>query len=459
MNFWNEEKLREALPYAQFFNFPPNWGGKGLYIWHEQAEDDGMILVRREKETRGVLPRTIDSIQDKVSAIIASDVTAYFKYRKPLIEVSANPQNVIIDLARYIRKNYNGKVIAVTGSSGKSTTTQLVYDILASKYNTSANLNKYNTSWGLSWNMTCFDIDSKYWVIETSLGGGMSRNSAITKPHYAIITNIAPVHLTEGMKLEDVAKIKAQIFNSMEEGSCAILYKEAAHFEILKNAAEYKGLKIITFGESEDCDIRIIADSTGKFIIDGQEYILKDTRTAKHILFDMAAALAVATEEGFEIEDILNVLRNFSQVEGRGNQINITLPPDKKVTLIDESYNANPLSMKAALEGFAHLYQDRNKVVILGDMAECGEESVKYHLAIAESIRLVNPKKVILCGKDIKHLYNAISSEFNSVYFETIEDLNSNIKDLLEDNDYAIVKSSHSSGLHKTVKLLKRAGI
>lgn len=459
MNFWNENRLKEALPYAQLFNFPPNWSGSGLYIWHDDLIDDAMILVRRQKESRGVLPRAIDRIHNKISAIISSDVTAFFKYNKPLVEIIGRTDNVIIDLARYIRKQFTGKVIAITGSAGKSTTTKMVYDVLSSKYKTSANLNRYNTSWGLSWNMTCFDVDAKYWAIETSLGGGMNRNSAITKPDYAIITNIAPVHVSEGMTLEDIAKTKAQIFNAMEENACAIIYREAEYFEILKSAAEYKGLKIITFGESSDCDIRVIAENNSKFIINGEEYTFSETPVAKHILLDMASAIAVGMEESFPIEDILEVLRNFSQVEGRGNKIDITLADNKKIVLVDESYNANPLSMKSALEGFAHLYPDKNKIVIIGDMAECGESSSKYHKEIAESVRIVQPRKVILCGKEVKYLYEEIKDEFECLIYDSVTELNSNIIGLLEDNDYVIAKSSHSSELYKTVEIIKKAGI
>jgi len=459
MNFWNEENLKEALPYAQLFNFPPHWSGCGLFIWHDELKDNSIILVRRPKEKRGLLPQNIDRLIDKVSAIVSSDVTAFFKYNKPLIEINGSTDNVIIDLARYIRKNYQGTVVAITGSSGKSTTTKMVYDVLSSKFKTSANLNRYNTSWGLSWNMTCFDIDAKYWAIETSLGGGMNRNSAITKPDYAIITNIAPVHVNTGMTLKNIAETKAQIFNYMTPGACAIIYREAEYFKILKSAAEYKELKIITYGESEDCDIRVIADDTSKFILGGQEYIFQDSPVAKHILLDMAAAIAVAKEEGFNTEKVLEVLRNFSQVEGRGNQIELTLSGDRKIKLIDESYNANPLSMQAALEGFAHLFPDKNKIVILGDMAECGPDSAKYHAGISETIRKVNPQKLILCGKEMKYLFDEIKDEFDCKYYETVKELNPEIVEILNDNDHVFIKSSHSTELYKTVDTIKKAGI
>ena len=457
MDFWNEQRVKEALPEAKLYNFPPNWSANGLVIWHEDVPQRAIVLARRKGEDKGITTPYLKKILDKTAAIICTDSTEYFQYNKPIIEIKTNTNLAITDCARYIRKCFNGKVCAVTGSSGKTTTTQILYNILSANHKVSANLNKANTTWGISWNMCCFDIDADYWVIETSLGGGMARNAAITKPNYAIITNIAPVHLAKDMTFEDIAHTKSKIFNNMQEGDTAIIYREAAYFDILKNAAEYKKLKIITFGESEDCTIRISAGDENKFFINGCEYTIDSAPLAKHILLDMAAAIAIASEENIPIEEVLNTLKSFTLIEGRGAADSINLG-EKQLTLIDESYNANPLSMKAAIEGFGKLYADKNKILILGDMAQCGPDSPLYHRDISKSVREITPKKVILCGNDIKNLYEEIRDEFNCMYFQSVDDLNQNILELLEDNDYIMIKSSHSSELYKTVEVIKKAG-
>lgn len=229
MNYWNAARLKEALPDAKLYNFPENWSSCGLRIWHDGFVPENMILVRGKNEKRGVIPENHPEVLENAAAIISSTPSEYFKYNKPIIEFKGNSGNIIIQLARYMRQNFQGKVISVTGSSGKSTTTKIIYDILSSKYKTSSNLTRENTSWGLSWNMTCFDINAAYWVIETSLGGGMSRNSAITKPDYAIVMNVAPVHLTGNMQVIDIAEEKSRIFNAMRPGRTAILYREMQH--------------------------------------------------------------------------------------------------------------------------------------------------------------------------------------------------------------------------------------
>lgn len=459
MNFWTQEKIQEALPNAKLINFPPEWTGKGLVIWHDNIEDNVITLIRRQGETRGVVPNLIPNYLNQISAIMTTNAEEFLQYNKPIIEIKGNTSDAIISMARYIRKHYKGTVAAVTGSAGKTTTTRILYNLLSSKYKTSANINKFNTTWGLSWNMSCFDIDADYWVIETSLGGGMSRNSAITKPHYAIITNIAPVHLKDGMTIANVAEEKAKIFNSMQQGSTAIIWKDAECFDILYNAAKYKGLKIITFGESVNCDIQVISAAQNYFIVNGQICSLGAKVFAKHVLLDMAATLAVALNEGMSIDECMTVLKEFTPIEGRGALTDIKIENDISIHLIDEAYNANPLSMKAAIESFYKLYADKNKVLILGDMAECGDKTSTYHRNIATTIRTSSPQKIILCGKEIKALYDEIKDEYNTIYFENVTELNSNIISLLNNNDYVLIKSSNSSGLHKTTELLKKAGL
>ena len=275
MNFWNEAKLKEALPGVKTYNFPAEWSSSGIVIWQDNFEPGNMILARGENETRGIiLKKNTDLIQD-CAAIAAVKPMEYFKYNKPIIELVTGSSDALIQMARYIRKFFSGKVISVTGSCGKSTTTQMIVNILSGKYKVNSNIkSKANTTWGIAWNMTKFGIDDDYWVIETSLGGGMSRNSAGTKPDYAIITNVAPVHLTKNMQLSDIAEEKSRIFNSMKENSTAIIYKEMEYYDIVEKAAKFKNLNIITFGESADADIRIISDGENKFLADGNTYVL-----------------------------------------------------------------------------------------------------------------------------------------------------------------------------------------
>ena len=457
MNFWNENNIKEAFGNVKTYNFPSDWNANGMIIWHENFEPGNMILVRSKGENKGVIPAGFNTIVNDCSAIITRNSAEYFKYNKPIIEYVGNNANVIINMARYIRKFFTGKVVGITGSSGKSTTTQMLVDIFSSKCKVSSNIySKANTSWGIAWNMTRFGVDDDYWVIETSLGGGMSRNTALTKPDFAIVTNVAPVHITGTMELKDIAEEKSRIFNSMNEGSPAIIYRGMNYFDVVKGVAEYKGLKIITFGEEEDADIRIVSDNgTNKFIINGKEYTFGSDTVGRHILLDMAAALGVVKETDFPIEDAIEVLKNFKTLEGRGEEFEVVYPDNKSIVVVDESYNANPLSMAAAITAFGEKYPSYNKILVLGDMAECGPDSEKYHREISISIDKIKPSKILLCGKDIKYLYDEIKDKYDVKLYENIDDLYAEFENEISDGDYVMVKSSHSSNLYKIIEKLK----
>ena len=459
MNFWNENNIKEALGNVRTYNFPSDWSANGMVIWHKNFEPDNMVLIRSKGENKGIVPEALTNIVNDSSAIITRNSAEYFKYNKPIIEYTGNNSNVIINLARYIRKFFKGKVIGITGSSGKSTTTKMLVDILSSKYKVSSNVSsKANTTWGIAWNMTRFRVDDDYWIIETALGGGMSRNSAVIKPDYAIVTNVAPVHITGTMELKDIAEEKSKIFNSMNEGSPAVIYRGMSYFNIVKEFAEYKGLKVITFGEEDDADIRIVSDNgINKFIIDGQEYILGSNLVGRHILLDMAAALGVVKETNFKIEDAIEVLRNFKTLEGRGEEFEVVFSDNKSIVVIDESYNANPLSMAAAITAFGYKYPNYNKLLVLGDMAECGQDSEKYHREISISIDKIKPSKILLCGKDIKYLYEEIKDRYDVNLYENIDDLYEGLEASISDGDYIMVKSSHSSNMYKIIEKLKES--
>ncbi len=458
MNFWNEKNLKEALQTANTYNFPENWSSNGLVIWQDNYLPKNMVLARNEGETRGLSVEKNLKLLEDCSAILTTNSAPYFKYNKPIVELKGKNGDAIINMSRYIRKFFTGKVVGVTGSSGKSTTTQMLVDIFSTKCKVNSNIkSKANTSWGIAWNMTRFGIDDDYWVVETSLGGGMSRNAALVKPDYAILTNVAPVHLTGGMQLKDIAEEKSKIFSKTNEDGAAIIYEGMEFFDTAKNAAEYRGLKIITFGESEAADIRIMLDGISvKFNIYGKEYSLCNNEpVGRHILLDMAAALAVVNEEKFDIALALDVLKNFKTLEGRGEEFLSVIPENKTIHVTDEAYNANPLSMAAAITAFGEKYNEKNTVLVLGDMAECGEETERYHREMSKSIDKVSPAKVLLCGKDIKYLYDEIKDIYDTKYYTDINSLQKDFFENLSDEDYVFLKSSHSGELYKLVAKLK----
>lgn len=454
MVFWTKENISRALPDAKFYNFPDSFFSNGVRVTHLDFERGNMALVRKSDEKVGIAESFLDSLTDKVSAIICSDYEYFSNYNLPVIEVNA-PYDSVIKMAEFIRKQYNGKVIDITGSSGKTTATKMCYDVL-SHYGASANLNQANTNFGLAWNMTLYDVDMPYWVNETSLGGGMDLNSALTIPDIAVVTNIAPVHLKPHQPLINVAVQKSKIFSSMKPGSLAFLYKEMEYYDVVERAAKKKNLRIITFGESEDSDIRVLIGSRNSLNIFGRLYAFNDSPTPRHILLDAAIVAGIVYSLGLSIEEAIEKLREFNAIVGRGQVTEGNIDSAHKITMVDESFNANPLSMKFSLEGFNRLYGSKeNKLLILGDMAEGGPETLKQHLYLFKYIEEIKPSRVLLCGEQMANLWDLVNNAYDGAYYRSVNELLPDVLNWIKNDDYIFIKASHSIELFKVVIKLR----
>ena len=238
----------------------------------------------------------------------------------------------------------------------------------------------------------------------------------------------------------------------MLPGGFAVLNRDMQCYEIFKETAEEKGLNIITFGKDEGVDVRIIPENYS-FEIEGQIYSAGKNFIPEYLMYDMAAAMAVNKILNLPVQDALKKLENFKSLKGRGQTQNITFD-GKSITLVDEAFNANPLSMSATIEAFGKNY-DSNKVLFLGDMTEGGDNSREYHLALVDIIKNANPSKVIFCGPEMQNVFDILKDNFECYYFENINKLLPEFKNFINNNDNVFVKSSHATGLHKIVESLK----
>lgn len=454
MNFWTKDILEKALPEAKFHNFPKDFSANGIRVTHLDFDYGNIAIVRKPEEKVGIRESFLPSLGDKISALVCNDYKYFSKYNLPIIEVK-DVNDVVIRMAFFIRRNYSGTVIDITGSSGKTTTTRMCYDVL-SDYGASSNLNQANTNFGIAWNMTLYNTENKYWVNETSLGGGMDLNSVLTKPDIAVVTNIAPVHLKANQPLINVAIQKSKIFTAMDIGKTAIIYNEMAYKDVVLRAAANKYLKVITFGENEESDVRILTGDRNSINLFGKLYKYSDNPVPKHILLDAAIVLAIVQTLGLPIEPALEKLRNFNSIVGRGQVTSGNIDTHRKITMIDESFNANPLSMKFSLDGFNKMFgKNKNKMLILGDMAEGGPETVQQHLDLLEDINKIKPTRVLLCGEQMSVLWDKVKDLYNGKYYTNVEELLADILGWVEDDDYIFIKASHSIELFKAVIKLR----
>lgn len=454
MNFWNEKRVRLANPQAKLYNFYEGWNSKGIKITHGAFEDGNIAIVRQGEERIGIPVEMLDKVLDRAGAIVCTDAKPFMDLNIPIIEVPDLNKSVIY-FAKFMRKVFKGKVIAVTGSSGKSTVTKMFYDVL-SQYGVDSNLNQANTTWGICWNMSNFSLHVPFWAIETSLGGGMTRNSLITRPHYAIVTNVAPVHLKDNQSVEDIARNKAKIFDAVPENGVAVIWREMDYFDIIETAAKEKNLKIITVGESEQADVKIETGEQNIIHLPDRDCVMKPY-LPRHLVLDMAFVLAVVNNMKLSVDDAVEKLNEFQALSGRGEMYKGKILRNREIVLVDEAFNANPLSMNAALEGFGKMFagDDKARVLILGDMAEGGPETRQHHLALAHTIKKIQPARILLCGNEMQALWDILKDEYSGQWYPEFQALNKDLLNWLKDGDCVFVKSSHSICLYRVVNYIK----
>ena len=458
---WNAEQLAKVTG-GEWIVPPP----KGWYV-NSFSRRDALIGTLYPRPTifvanmikgRDSHPRILENIDNLDGAIISHDVEG-LPPNFPLLKVE-NSSRALYEIGFAARKRFQGKVIAVTGSAGKTTTCNMLDCVLSPEHVTKSGrgTNLYQT---IPWVFSNVRQEYAFAVIEMALSAFIRPRGSITyeiTPNVAVVTSLAPAHV--GYKacgtLEAVAEYKSKIFCGMTAGSYAVLNRDMPHYEIFAEKAKSFNLNIITFGKHAESTVRmpVIVDG-GEFFVMGNTYKLQCPVPADQI-YDALAVVAVSVAVGFSVEKTLEHLKNFSPLSGRGNIVKSTRN-GKRLTIIDSAFNANPLSMKGALEHLKTVAPNqKSRVAILGDMAELGDETVKYHRQLAKIILAVKPDRLLLCGELMRHPYALVKDKLNCTWFETLDKLLAGVENHLQDGDTILIKSSHDTGLSKVVDLLSK---
>lgn len=456
----NAENLKIASKGKWIKKPDDNWFAAGLCI-HPDGFAPNKILVARNKESNaGFLPKpAIKSFINKgASAIITDDIELYQDINIPTLQVN-NVRQATLNIGSMTRQRYQGKVIGVTGSVGKTTTVAMLAHALSQngKNTIGASQGSANIPIGIAWNMASMPQNAKYWVVEMAIGG-MATNSAMVQPDIAIISSIAPSHMEFHHTVENIALKKSRIFEKMHTNGTAVVCRDIEQFDIIKQQADIHNVKIISYGEHPDADIKLIKykNHNAEILLNGQTINLKMQASGKHMVLNAMTILAVASILGENINDIIPFINDFQPVDGRGKIYNTTFN-NQNITIVDESYNANPLSMRAAIESFADSdIPPQHRVLILGDMLELGENSGQYHLDLTNIILNSRAKQIILCGDEMKKLFDNIKDKTNAIHVNNIDELIEMFKhkQIITNNDAILIKSSHGTSLFKLVDFI-----
>lgn len=378
--------------------------------------------------------------------------------------VVADTLQAMRDAGVAARKRSAAKIVAVTGSAGKTGTKEALRLALSPSGETHASSASFNNHWGVPLSLSRLSKSAKFGVFEIGMNhaGEITPLVKLVRPHVAIITTIEPVHLEYFSGIEAIADAKAEIFQGIEPGGAAILNRDNGQFARLEAAAKAAGVsRIASFGGSEKSEIRLIEaglqeeSSTVHAEIFGEKLMFKLGAPGRHLVMNALAVLAAAKLMGADIAKAALALGELVPPVGRGRRIPLQLPGGDGL-LIDESYNANPASMQAAIEVLsrAPVGKQGRRIAILGDMLELGPEAVARHIEIAQSLDAGKIDLVLCSGPLMRSLWDALPSAKRGGYAENAEALEPQVISALRGGDAVMVKGSNASGMGRIVKSL-----
>ncbi len=373
----------------------------------------------------------------------------------------------LCDLAAHARERSNARIVAVTGSVGKTTTKEAIRIGLQGAGEVHASIKSFNNHWGVPLMLARMPRDTAFGVFEIGMNhaGEITPLSQLVRPHVAVITSVAAG--ASGV-LRQRGRHRAgqggDLFGA--DGRRARPFSTPITRILISccGEAERQGVDdIVTYGYAPHADVHIASAEasgegmTGEIIIRGRRLELTIKGAGRHMLANAAAAIAVAHKLGVDLEPVVAHLRRFGAPEGRGAALRLG-PDGQGPLLIDESYNANPASMDAALSVFAQRpAEGGGKVLVLGDMRELGPQSPQLHAGLAEAVRASKPDKVFLVGKQMQALADALGPRWVSAHAEDVGGIAELVLNNLAKGDVVMVKGSNGVGLSQLVLRLREA--
>jgi UDP-N-acetylmuramoyl-tripeptide--D-alanyl-D-alanine ligase len=351
------------------------------------------------------------------------------------------------DRARQARRG------AVTGSVGKTSVTQAIAAGLKLAGRWHSSVKSYNNHIGVPLTLARMPRDTERAVFEIGMNHAdeIRPLTRMVRPRAALINTVGPVHTENFADGEaGVARAKAEIFAGLEPGGVAILNADNRWFELLKGEAEKVGATVRAFGSGEGCDARLIdfQAAGGHAVVQarlhGKALDFPILQTGQHWGLNSMAVLLMLEALDVDLADSLAALGSFEPLAGRGAEREVAIPGGT-FTLIDESYNANPISMASAIATLGGRKTAGRRIVALTDMLELGPEAVRFHAALAENLAAAKVDQVFCAGPLMKSLFDVLPSTRRGAYAENAAELAPQVARAAEPGDLVMVKGSNGS--------------
>jgi len=370
------------------------------------------------------------------------------------------------DLARVARQRSTARIVAITGSVGKTGTKEMLAEALRPDGEIHFSAASFNNHWGVPLSLARMPASARYGIFEIGMNhaGEIEPLARLVAPHVAIVTTVEPVHLEFFDSVEDIARAKAEIFQGLVPGGDAVINADNPHAALLAEQAAHAGVgRIVRFGEAKDADARLdmvrLKPECSCVTADilGEKVTYKLGAPGRHLVQNSLAVLATVALVGADLAAATLALAGLSPPRGRGARHRIAVPGGGAATLIDESYNANPASMGAAIRllGQAEPEGRGRRIAVLGDMRELGATSLELHAGLAPDLVAARVDAVFLAGPHMQALHDALPAALRGGYAETAADLEATVAESVEPGDVIMVKGSNASRMWALVEHLR----
>ncbi|MCA8878788.1 MAG: UDP-N-acetylmuramoyl-tripeptide--D-alanyl-D-alanine ligase [Rhodobacteraceae bacterium] len=440
-----------------------DWAATGLSIDTRSLQPGEMFVALKDR--RDGHDFVADALDRGAAAAMVSRIPDGVAADAPLLVVE-DVQAALEALGRAARARLAGKVVAVTGSVGKTSTKEMLRAALAPLGSVHAAEKSFNNHWGVPLTLARCPATADVAVIEIGMNhpGEIAPLAAIARPDVALVTIVAPAHLEafpDG--LDGIAHEKATIFSGLADGGTAVLNADLPTSAILRAGAS-KAAHVIGFGHSEDAQARVTDLLVGSdethfvFRFAGVNVPVRLATPGRHFATNAAGALAAVAALGGDLHAAAAGLASWRPPGGRGTRETVAAP-DGAFALIDDAYNANPASLGAALDVLAASRPaGGRRIAILGDMLELGPDEARLHAAIADHPAMALVDRVHCAGPRMRHLHDALPAAKRGRWAETAAALAEEAAALAGPGDVVLVKGSFGSRVSMVVDALRCLG-
>lgn len=447
---------------SKIFDKSIHFGVQNLKTSSKDIKDGDLFIAIKGENVDGhdFVKEALD--KGAVLAIVEKKLSGIDENRQIIVD---SYQSALKKLAKFAVTRANSKIIGLTGSVGKTTTKDMLKHLLSKQENfknsVHASEKNLNSQIGLPISAARTSANTKISIFEMGMSahGEIKNLIEIAPPKISLITTVCETHLKFFDSIFDIAKAKSEIFETTVPQEFAVIPQDSPYADFLKEKAEKCGIKkIFSFGFAHDADIRILSyeflDEGFKVFVNfvGEEvlYYLPCNNIAA-IPNSAAAIFTAHLASDVSCKELAAAMETFSPTHGRGELIHLQ---KKNILVIDDSYNACPTSVRAAIQSMGR-YKNRRKILILGDMRELGQGEVNFHRGLSPAIDKFGIDIVYTCGNLAKKLFDNLREEKKGQWFENSVQAASEISNLVQDGDCILIKGSRFMKMELIVEALK----